>query len=144
LPAAGGIAGLVFLVVIPFLDLHGANLAVMLAVAASAPLAAARYFLSPAWKLRVLADDEGLAVLGPRDAVRFRLPWGEIKQVVCAPSSKTCFIDGGTPERSIAVPGPGLPAAYMLEDREVLYDLVMEHVPADRRREVASLDAPTS
>jgi hypothetical protein len=133
---------LIFLATIPFLDLHGLNLVVMIAVAASAPLAAAWYFLSPAWRLRVVVDDDSIAVLGRDDAVRFRLAWGEIKMVVHAPASKTCFIDGGSPEKSIAVPGPGLPAAYMLEDREALYDFVIAHVPAERRREVASLDAP--
>jgi len=87
------------------------------------------YLASPAWKLEVIVDDEGLEVRTPK-ATRFRLAWTEVVRVVATPETRTCFVDGGTPERSLIVPGDGLPAPYDIEDRGELYDAIIARVPA--------------
>ena len=89
------------------------------------------YLLSPAWRLTVMVDEEGLAVVRGR-SLRFRLPWSEVVRVVASASTKTCFVDGGTPERSLLVPGPGAPAAYDIEDKVALYEVILECVPLVR------------
>lgn len=89
------------------------------------------YLLSPAWRITVMVDDEGLAV-ARGGKLRFRLPWSEVVRVVASASTKTCFVDGGSPERSLLVPGPGASAAYDIEDKVALYEVILEHVPLVR------------
>lgn len=89
------------------------------------------YLLSPAWRLVVTVDDQALHVTRGTH-LRFRLPWDEVVQVVASPDTKTCFVDGGDPARSFLVPGPGASASYDIEDRDVLYAMIVEHVPPTR------------
>lgn len=97
------------------------------------------YLASPAWKLSIVADDDGLEVRDHKGP-RFRLAWSEIKRVVASPSTKTCFVDGGSPERSILVPGVGAPAPYAIEHREALFDTILARVAADRIERVETLE----
>jgi len=105
--------------------------------------AGAAYLLSPTWKLVVITDDSGLEV---RDAKRsrFKLAWSDIVRVVAAPTTNTCFVDGGAPERSLLVPGDGAPAPYDLEDRATLLATILAHVTPDRVTTVESLDRAPS
>ena len=89
------------------------------------------YLLSPAWRLVVTVDGEALQVTRGSQ-LRLRLPWDEVVQVVASPDTRTCFIDGGTPARSFLVPGPGASASYDIEDRDVLYAMIVEHVAPAR------------
>ena len=97
------------------------------------------YLGSPTWRLTVLVDDEAIEVSSP-SRKRFRLPWTDVKEVVASPSTKTCFVDGGKPERSLLVPGPGASAGYDIENKHVLFDAICERVPKDRIREVELLE----
>lgn len=99
----------------------------------------AAYLASPTWRITVTIDDDGLTVGSPRRQ-RFRLAWHEIVRVVASPSTSTCFVDGGAPERSLLVPGDGAPAPYDIADRKALVDAILAHVPADKVQTVASLD----
>jgi len=98
----------------------------------------AAYLMSPAWKLEVVVDDEALEVRSPR-GVRFRLPWGEVVKVVASPSTRTCFVDGGTPEKSLLVPGDGAPAPYDIADKPALFEAILAHVDKEKVQEVATL-----
>ena len=102
----------------------------------------AAYLASPAWRLVVTVDDDGLEV-GTPGRRRFRLAWGEIVRVVASPTTTTCFVDGGAPERSLLVPGDGAPASYDLDDKAALYAAILARTPADRVQTVARLDATT-
>ena len=97
------------------------------------------YLASPVWRLAVTADDTGLRVAGP-DRERFALAWPDIVRVVASPSTTTCFVDGGTPDKSLLVPGPGAIAPYDLENKRELYDAILAHVPADKVTIVETLD----
>ena len=99
----------------------------------------AAYLLSPTWKLEVVIDDEALEVRSAR-GTKFRLPWNEVKRVVASQDTVTMFIDGGSPEKSLLVPGDGAPAPYDLEDKAGLYGAVIAHVPEDKIDKVARLD----
>jgi len=61
-------------------------------------------------------------------------------RVVSSPSTQTCFVDGGSPERSLLVPGDGAPAPYDIADRTALVEAILAHVPADKVQTVATLD----
>ncbi|MBK9031747.1 MAG: hypothetical protein IPL61_10550 [Myxococcales bacterium] len=98
------------------------------------------YLASPAWRLVVTIDDDGLEV-GTPGRRRFRLAWDEIVRVVASPTTTTCFVDGGAPERSLLVPGDGAPASYDVEDKAALFAAIVARVPADRIQTVARLDA---
>jgi hypothetical protein len=97
------------------------------------------YLISPAWKIVVHVGDDALEVTA-RGARRFRLLWADVAEVVASPSTKTCFVNGGTPDRSLLVPGAGAPAPYDIEDRAGLFDEIMAHVAKDRIREVELLE----
>jgi hypothetical protein len=97
------------------------------------------YLVSPSWRLVVTVDDDGLEV-GTARARRFRLAWTEVVQLVASPSTRTCFVDGGDPARSLLVPGDGASAPYDIENRAALYDAIRARVPADRVIEVELLE----
>jgi hypothetical protein len=125
----GGVLGIVSIAL-----LGGALLP--LATGALGVALGAGYMLSPSWKLRVVADDDALEVPG-----KFRLAWADVVRVVSSPSTHTCFVDGGAPEKSLLVPGDGAPAPYDIADKAALCEAILRHVPADRVETVDSLDA---
>jgi hypothetical protein len=100
----------------------------------------AAYLASPTWQITVTIDGDGLTVGSPK-RTRFHLPWREVVQVIASPATHTCFVDGGAPERSLLVPGEGAPAPYDITDRKALVEAILAHVPADKVKTVASLDA---
>jgi len=97
------------------------------------------YLALPTWRLAVTVDDTGLAVGSPRRQ-RFKLAWSDVVRVVASPSTRSCFVDGGAPEKSLLVPGDGAPAPYDLEDRAALFDAIVAHVPAERVQTVETLE----
>ena len=111
------------------------------ALAAVVALGGIGYLRSPAWQLAVTVDDDGLEVGSPGRR-RFRLAWGEVVRVVASPTTGTCFVDGGAPERSLLVPGDGAPAGYDLDDKPALFATILARVPAERVETVTRLDAP--
>ena len=132
-----GALGLVVLAGAPFVQ--GSSRTFALTCGVIGPALAAAYLASPAWRLRVRVDPEALAVVrGGR--LCFCVPWLEVKRVLAAPSTKTCFVDGGTAAHSLLVPGPGAPGPYRIEGREALYDFILAHVPSDRVVVVPSIE----
>jgi len=101
------------------------------------------YLASPTWRLEVITDDTGLEVRD-RKRSRFTLAWSDVVRVVASPSTNTCFVDGGAPERSLLVPGVGAPAPYDLEDRPALVATILSRVTPDRITTVESLDRAPS
>ena len=99
----------------------------------------AAYLASPTWKLAVVVDDAGYAVTS-RGREKFRVAWSEVVRVVASPSTQTCFIDAGTPARSLLVPGDGAPAPYAIERRADLFALVVAHVGPDAIETVETLE----
>ncbi len=100
----------------------------------------AAYLASPAWKLVVTVDDTGLTVAS-KDRTRFQLAWSDVTKVVASPSTHTCFVDGGAPERSLLVPGVGAPAPYDIEDKPALFEAILAHVAPDKVETVDTLDS---
>jgi len=117
-------------------------LALPLATGAIGVALGAAYLASPTWRITVTVDDTGLIVASPRRE-RFRLAWADVVRVVASPSTHTCFVDGGAPERSLLVPGDGAPAPYDIDDRPALVAAILAHVPAAKVETVGSLDAAT-
>jgi len=111
-----------------------------LATGAIGMVLGAGYLLSPSWKLAVVIDDDALEVRSPTKS-RFRLAWSDVKKVVASPTTHTCFVDGGAPERSLLVPGDGAPAPYDLDDKQALFDAILSHVTPDKVETVATLNA---
>ncbi len=101
------------------------------------------YLFSPTWRLEVITEDTGLEVRTPKRS-RFKLAWSDVVRVVASPTTNTCFVDGGTPERSLLVPGVGAPAPYDLEDRPALVATILARVTPDRVTIVESLDSASS
>lgn len=101
--------------------------------------AGAAYLASPTWRLVVIADAEGLEVASAARR-RFRIAWTDVVKVIASPTTKSCFVDTGTPETSLLVPGVGAPAPYDLEDRAALFAAILEHVPADKVETVETLE----
>jgi hypothetical protein len=88
-----------------------------------------------------VVDDDALALVAAGDArPRFRVAWSDVVKVVASPSTRTCFVDGGEPQRSLLVPGDGAPAPYDIEDRGALYDQIVARVAGDRIVEVDLLE----
>ena len=102
--------------------------------------AAVAYLLSPAWSIAITTDDDGVTVT-KRNQVSFQVAWSDIEVLVIDAASNTCFIDTGSPDTSILVPGPGAPAGYDVEDKAELIAELRTRVPAETIREVESLRA---
>jgi hypothetical protein len=98
------------------------------------------YLVSPAWSIEVVIDDHALEVQ-QRGERRFRLPWSEVVKVIASRSTKTCFVDGGDPDRSLLVPGDGAPAPYTIADKDALFELIVASVDASKLEEVELLSA---
>jgi hypothetical protein len=124
----------------PIFALAGASLIFAVATGLSGVVLGTLYLASPAWRIEVVVDDDALEVLSSGDR-RFRLPWGEVRRVVASPATRTCFVDGGDPDRSLVVPGEGASAPYDIEDKEALYDAILARVPADAVEEVPLLES---
>lgn len=101
------------------------------------------YLFSPTWRLEVITEDTGIEVRTPKRS-RFKLAWSDVVRVVASPTTNTCFVDGGAPERSLLVPGVGAPAPYDLEDRPALVATILARVTPDRVTIVESLDSASS
>jgi hypothetical protein len=139
LPYVCAILGPAILVVALLAGASGNSLTFAIAGAVIGPLIVTAYLASPAWRFRVETDDEGLAVWHGRE-LRFRVPWWDVRRLVHSPSTRTCYVDGGVPSRSLLVPGPGAPASYLIERREELYDTILAHVPEERRETVELIE----
>ena len=131
--------GALMLAAVPVLDLAGVTRTFAVVCGLAGVALALLYFRSPAWRLTVVVDAEALTVRRDED-VRFRLPWADVREVVASPSTRTCYVDGGAVSRSLLVPGPGAPAPYKIERRAELYAAIVARAPADRIREVATLE----
>lgn len=118
-------------------------LALPLATGALGIALGAAYLASPTWRITVTVDDAGLSVASPRRQ-RFQLAWRDVVRVVASPSTSTCFVDGGAPERSLLVPGDGAPAPYDIADRTALVEAILARVAKDKIEIVESLDRTTS
>jgi hypothetical protein len=101
--------------------------------------AGAAYLASPTWRLAVTVDDDGREVGSPK-RIRFKLAWGDVQKVVASPTTKSCFVDGGSPSTSLLVPGVGAPAPYDLADRAALFDAILAPVPEDKVQIVETLE----
>ena len=113
---------------------------VPLATGAIGVVLGAGYLLSPSWKLEVVVDDDAITVRSPK-RTRFRLAWSDIKRVVASPTTHTCFVDGGSPDKSLLVPGDGAPAPYDIENKPELFEAILARVAADRVETVETLEA---
>jgi hypothetical protein len=114
-------------------------LAIPIAAGVAGVAVGTAYLASPTWRLEVAVDDTGLEVRSPRRS-RFKLAWRDVAKVVASPTTRTCFVDGGAPERSLLVPGVGAPAPYDIADKAALYDAILARVPADRVQTVERLE----
>lgn len=127
------------LLVCPLLfELGGASYWFALGSGIAGVLLGSLYLLSPTWRIEVVAGDQGLEVLSRGDR-KFLLPWDQVERVIASPSTRTCFVDGGDPARSLLVPGDDAPAPYAIEDKDRLYAMIVERVAADRVTEVSTL-----
>jgi len=110
-----------------------------LATGAAGVVLGTGYLASPTWRLEVIVDDAGLEVRSPK-ASRFRLAWSDVVAVISSPSTHTCHVDGGAPERSLLVPGVGAPAPYDLEHRAALCEAILAHVDPAKVKTVETLE----
>jgi hypothetical protein len=113
---------------------------VPLVTGAAGVLLGGAYLSSPTWKLEVLADDAGLKVRSTNGTMKLELAWSEVVAVVASPSTHTCFVDGGTPAKSLLVPGVGAPAPYAIANQDALYDAILAHVDPAKVKTVDLLE----
>jgi hypothetical protein len=84
------------------------------------------YLASPAWRLCVVTDDEGLRVVRGSE-LRFFVPWDEIQRLVF--DGESLFVDGGSPQRSLMVPAGRTRASYRIEGAQLLIDEIRAKRP---------------
>ncbi|MCP4444712.1 MAG: hypothetical protein GY811_05105 [Myxococcales bacterium] len=110
-----------------------------LGTGATGVLLSSMYLRSPVWRLAVDVQESGL-VLWSGTSEKLRLPWSDVSRVVMDADREVCFVDGGTPDRSLLVPGPAAPASYVIAKREQLIDDILAHVPEDLVIDPADVD----
>jgi len=87
------------------------------------------YLRSPVWKLAVDIQDNDLVVWNGTEE-RLRLSWSAVLRVVVDEQHQHCYVDGGTPEQSLLVPGPGAAASYAINKRHKLIKEILAKVPS--------------
>ncbi len=87
------------------------------------------YLRSPAWRLAVDIQEHDLVVWNGTTE-RLRLPWTDVQRVVVDPDREVCFVDGGSPDKSLLVPGPAAPASYTIAKRDALIEAILTHLPS--------------
>jgi hypothetical protein len=97
------------------------------------------YFASPAWSTEVRVDEEAIEVLR-RGERRFRLRYDQVVTLTVAAAHRVAFVDGGSPDRSLLLPGRGARAPYRIENQPALYAELRARVAPDRQVEVDRLD----
>ncbi len=100
---------------------------------------AVAYQLSPVRRLQVVVSPQGIG-LQSGEHQRFFLPWSQVKQVIASPQTSTCYVDGGSSEHSIIVPGVGAPAPYDIVNKLELYKEILRYTPESAIRYVESLE----
>jgi hypothetical protein len=118
------------------MQLAGQSLWVTLGFGAAGVVLGSLYLASPAWRYRALVDDDGLEVIDGRGDRRFRIEWSEVDRCIASPSTKTCYVSGGSAERSLIVPGQGAVAPYDIDHKRALYDEIVKRVPPERIEQV--------
>jgi hypothetical protein len=116
-----------------------AAVAVPIVAGALGIVAGAAYLASPAWRLEIAVDDDGVEVRSPARS-RFKLAWRDVVKVIASPTTHTCFVDGGSPDKSFVVPGVGAPAPYDIAGKAELYDAIVAKVARDKIQEVERLE----
>ncbi len=91
----------------------------------------ALYLLSPAWRYVAVVDDDGVEVVDHHGDRKFRVAWAEVQVLYASPSTRTCTLIGGGPERTLIVPGVGNPAPYDIENKAALYAEIVNRTPRD-------------
>ena len=99
------------------------------------------YLKSPVWRLAVDIQDDDLVVWNGLEE-RLRLPWSSVEKVVVDAARETCFVDGGEPDSSLLIPGPGAPASYDVRHKKALIQAILARVSEDRVEE--TLDVCTT
>jgi hypothetical protein len=111
-----------------------------LATGAAGIALGAGYLMSPTWRLEIVVDDDGLELRSARTR-RFRIRWPDVVRVVASPSTNTCYVDGGSGDKSFIVPGDGAPAPYDIDDKPALYAAILERVAPEKVKTVDTLEA---
>ncbi|RMH40037.1 MAG: hypothetical protein D6689_14925 [Deltaproteobacteria bacterium] len=93
---------------------------------------AALYLRSPVWRYRLRVDDRGVELVDHHGDRRFLVEWTDVVRCVASPDTRTLALDGGGPERTVVVPGPGAPAPYDVADKDELYEAIVRRVPPER------------
>lgn len=94
------------------------------------------YLRSPVWRLAVEVQDDALVVWNGLER-RMSLPWSDVQKIVVDPERNNCFVDGGSPERSLLVPGPGATASYDIKGKGALIAEILAKVPASLVQDTA-------
>ncbi len=98
------------------------------------------YLRSPVWRLAIEVQDEHLLVWSGTTE-KLRLAWDDVTRLVIDADREVCFVDGGSPERSVLVPGPAAPASYVIAKRDALIDEILAHIPSEKITDPDEIDA---
>ncbi len=101
----------------------------------------AAYLLSPAWKIVIETNENGITVF-QKQKTRFSLPWSSVERFLVMPDEKAAFVDGGSPEKSVLIPGPGAQAGYQIVEKAALIREISKRIPAHRIKAVENLRPP--
>lgn len=115
-----------------FVDLDRESRIFALASGIFGPALAAMYLASSAWKLAIETGEDGLKLWAGSE-LRFTIAWSEVVKLIHSPTHKTAFVDGGVPDKSLVLPGPGVPAPYRIEKQAALYGELLGRIPKDRQ-----------
>ena len=89
------------------------------------------YLSSSTWTWLVEVDSAKLVVRSPSE-LKATISWKNIIKVIYSEDNQTLFIKGHNLETSFIVPGPGLSAPYLIEDKDKLIATILDMVATEK------------
>ena len=87
--------------------------------------------MAPTWKYSIETSDKKISVV-KSESVVVDLNWEEITKVEYSKINETAVVYASKTNSDIVIPGKGLAAPYVIENKQALLSAILEHVDQNK------------